>query len=250
MRSSSPARASRALIFLRRLRPAEPQLEDPLHRRRHLFCVCLIGARSRFCSSFSMVQSCCCNHASSFAIWLMPVTAPPVSSSKLGIDLRCRCLGNPAGSLGNVAVNTEAALVDLAGQQPDRLLRRRQRRQSAMRFALDLNVLFVIFPPAFEPFRIVEVVDTSRGFRPYAAYAAWTFACIKRSPALSLRFSSSSASASRSSRAGNPSTSAAAWCNDAARAGSAENRNGVRGCAAQRRFRKGRCERPRSRLDC
>ena len=78
-----------------------------------------------------------------------------------------------------------------------------------MSLALDLNVLFAIFPPALEPFRVVELVDL-RGVLVLMRLRGFDIWCIKRSPALSLRLVSSSASASRSSRAGNPAASAIA----------------------------------------
>ena len=89
----------------------------------------------------------------------MPVTAPPVMLGELGIDLRCRRLGNLAGGLGKGAVNTEAALVDLDGTAPDRLFGRRQRRQPAINLALDFNILPAIFIQAIEPFLIVKPIN-------------------------------------------------------------------------------------------
>ena len=98
-------------LLHRRLGPAEPQLEHPLHRQGQIICALQLALDRAL---IQLLQRA--------AVLLQPrqqlsdlVDAGNGAAGDIGelsIDLRCRCLGNLAGRLGEDAVNTEAALVD------------------------------------------------------------------------------------------------------------------------------------------
>ena len=160
----SPARASSASIFF-------TAAWAPPSRSSSTRCTGAGSSSARSsCRSIAVLSSFCkvqpfrCSHCSSSRYLVDTGNGAAGDLGELGIDLRCRCLGNLAGSLGEGAVNTEAALVDDGAQLPDRLLSRRQRRQPPVDLTLDLHILPAIFTQPIESLRIVEPIDTSRVF--------------------------------------------------------------------------------------
>ena len=67
---------------------------------------------------------------------------------QLGVNLGSCGLCDPARSFGELPIDMEAALVDLAAEHPQRLFRSRQRRQAIMQLTLYFDVLPAV---AIEP---------------------------------------------------------------------------------------------------
>ena len=78
---------------------------------------------------------------------------------ELSIDLRCSGLCNLTGSLSKFPIDTEAASVDLAVEDPQCLLGRRQRRQPCVELALYIDILLAIAVEPIEALRILKPMD-------------------------------------------------------------------------------------------
>ena len=118
------------------------------------------------------MQPWSCSHCSSRATWLIPVTAPPVISASSASIFRCRRLRDPPRGFGKLAINTEPALVDPAAQRPERLFRRRQRRQPIEQLTFDFDILPTIVVEPAQTIIIIKPINAGRIFIPDAHAAA------------------------------------------------------------------------------
>ena len=92
-------------------------------------------------SRLDVSQPCAFSHSFIFWIWLIPVTAPSVSSVSSASISGAAALCNLACCFGKLPIDVKAAFVDHVGKLPNLLFGVRQRRQTIVRFALDLDVL-------------------------------------------------------------------------------------------------------------
>ena len=104
-------------LLHRRLRPAEPQLEHPLHRHGQILCPLQLPL-DRALIQLLQRAAVLLQPRQQLSDLVDPGDGAAGDLGELSIDLRCRRLSNLAAGFGEDAINTEAALVDDGSSAP------------------------------------------------------------------------------------------------------------------------------------
>jgi hypothetical protein len=142
------------------LRTAETKLEHAPHRRRQIFLLEL--PLDRLAVELLRRAVMVVQPLQQPRDLVDPGDRAAGDLGKFGVDLRCRRLRDPPRGFGKLAINTEPALVDLAAQRPERLFRRRQRRQPLKQLTFDFDILPTIVVEPVQTIIIVKPINAGR----------------------------------------------------------------------------------------